>query len=239
MRLTHLLGSDVIDVDGVPVGSVHDVRLAEESPARRDSGPRLRVTALLLGPTAIGARLGFERGRLRGPWPLDAFFRAVHRRMRVAGWEEIAAIEEGRIRLRVPKGDLEDEVWTGDESLRLVDAGLELLDRQLVDPDGRMAGNVDDLELRFPGRGGPPAVSAILAGPGALANRIGGRLGTTVARIHERLRDCHIEGPARIDIGLVRSIGSDIELSVADDELETHRFERWVRDAVVAKIPGS
>jgi sporulation protein YlmC with PRC-barrel domain len=238
MRLTHLLGSEVIDVDGVPVGPVHDVRLAEESPASRDSGPRLRVTALLLGPTAIGARLGFERGRLRGPWPLDALFRAVHRRMRVAAWDEIAAIEHGRIRLRVPKRDLEDEVWTGDGSPRLVDAGLELLDRQLVDPDGRMAGNVDDLELRFPGQG-PPAVSAILAGPGALADRIGGRLGSTVARIHERLRDCHIEGPARIDIGLVRSIGSDIELSVANEELETHRFERWVRDAIVAKIPGS
>lgn len=239
MRSTHFLGSDVFDVHGQELGSVHDVRLVQDGPRIGSFGDGFRVRALLLGPTAIGARLGFERGQLRGPWPLDALFRAIHRRMLVATWDQVAAIEEHRIRLSVARDDLRSEVRTGDESPRLMDAGLELLDRQLVDPDGRMAGNIDDLELRLPDGAGPPSVTAILAGPGALANRIGGRLGTAVAQLHARLRDCHLEGPARIDFGVVRSIGSCVELSVSHEELETHRFERWVRDAIVAKIPGN
>jgi hypothetical protein len=33
---------------------------------------------------------------------------------------------------------------------RALEAGLQLLDRQLIDKDGRLAGKVDDLELEFP-----------------------------------------------------------------------------------------
>jgi hypothetical protein len=36
---------------------------------------------------------------------------------------------------------------------RVFDVGLEILDRQIVDADGRLAGKVDDLELVFPRRG--------------------------------------------------------------------------------------
>jgi hypothetical protein len=36
---------------------------------------------------------------------------------------------------------------------RTLEAALHLLDRQLVDKDGRLAGKVDDLELEFPAGG--------------------------------------------------------------------------------------
>ena len=55
---------------------------------------------------------------------------------------------------------------------RILEAGLHLLDRQLIDRDGRLAGKVDDLELEVPEGGGPPVVTAILAGPGALSRRV-------------------------------------------------------------------
>src|SRR4029079_7043540 len=86
---------------------------------------------------------------------------------------------------------------------RRLSAGLDLLDRQLVDPDGMMAGKVDDLgiELRGDGaspivneslsgpsaRGASPIVTEILAGPGALARRIGGKLGEHIAAVHAQL----------------------------------------------------
>src|SRR4029453_5839 len=47
------------------------------------------------------------------------------------------------------------------------EAGLHLLDRQLIDKDGRLAGKVDDLELELPSGGGPPVGPALLPGPGA------------------------------------------------------------------------
>src|SRR4029450_8950181 len=54
---------------------------------------------------------------------------------------------------------------------RILEAGLHLLDRQLIDADGRLAGKVDDLELEFPEGGGPPVVTAILVGPGGSPRR--------------------------------------------------------------------
>ena len=57
---------------------------------------------------------------------------------------------------------------------RVVDAGLHLLDRQVIDPDARNVCKVDDLELTVPEDGGAPYVTAILCGPGVLGRRLGG-----------------------------------------------------------------
>ena len=121
---------------------------------------------------------------------------------------------------------------------RVLEAGLHLLDRQLVDRDGRLAGKVDDLELEFPSGDGPPLVTAILAGPGALGRRIGGRLGALVEAAANRLRDGEPR-PARVSFGVVKRIGSAIELSVPRDELETNRLEAWARDHLIGHLPGA
>jgi sporulation protein YlmC with PRC-barrel domain len=122
---------------------------------------------------------------------------------------------------------------------RSLDAALQLLDRQLVDSDGRLAGTVDDLELTFPDGGGPPLVTAILAGPGALSRRIGGRLGAWLEGVANRLREGDDTQPARVPFGVVREIGSSIDLHVAKAELETERLEAWTRDHLIGKIPGA
>jgi sporulation protein YlmC with PRC-barrel domain len=122
---------------------------------------------------------------------------------------------------------------------RVLDAGLHLLDRQLVDKDGRLAGKVDDLELTFPEGGGPPQVTAILAGPGALSRRLGGRFGAWLEAVANRLRDGDDDHPARIPFAVVKQIGSAIDLSVAKAELETDRLEAWTRDRIIGKLPGA
>jgi hypothetical protein len=237
--MSDLLGAQIVDAGGTTIGRVYDVRLVQNGPPIGPFGAALRVEALLIGATAIGARLGFGRNDVRGPWPVRVAFDALHRGIQVPTWEQIASIEEGKIRLRVPSGQLARSVRPEVEAGRVVDAGLELLDRQMIDMNERMAGNVDDLELTFPSDGGPPLVTAILAGPGALARRIGGRIGGTIASIHERLQERGVEGPARVSFGAVTSIGSDVRLSVSRQDLEIHRFERWARDTIIAKIPGS
>src|SRR6266496_1573872 len=121
---------------------------------------------------------------------------------------------------------------------RTMDAGLRLLDRQLIDRDGCLVGNVDDLELTEPADG-PPRVTAILAGPGALAGRLGGRLGRWLEGVSNRLREGDEDRPARISFGLVTEIGSAVRLAGARADLETDRVERWVREHVIGRIPGA
>ena len=118
-------------------------------------------------------------------------------------------------------------------------AGLHLLDRQLVDRDGRMAGMVDDLELDYTEDEGQLYVAAILSGPGALANRFrrdtfGGWMRFVHAIVAPGERD-----PARIAFNLVQDIGNHITLAGNRDEVGTASAERWFRDHVIAHIPGS
>jgi sporulation protein YlmC with PRC-barrel domain len=120
---------------------------------------------------------------------------------------------------------------------RVLEAGLHLLDRQLIDSDGRLAGKVDDLELEVPEGGGPPVVTAILAGPGALSRRIGGRAGAWLEAVANRLRGD--QRPARVPFGMVKRIDSAVDLSVAKAELETNRLEAWTRDHLIGHLPGA
>jgi sporulation protein YlmC with PRC-barrel domain len=126
-----------------------------------------------------------------------------------------------------------------DVAKRVIDAGLNLLDRQILDRDGMMSGNVDDLELTVPADGGPPVITAILAGPGALARRLGSRSGRWLENIHSRLHPSEQPGPARVAFGVVTRVGDHVEIAVSRGDLDVSRFEKWVRDHIIVKIPGA
>jgi hypothetical protein len=74
MRLGELLGVEVVDEHGTPVGKVHDVRLEQADPELAGVGPCLRVEGLIVGRRALGARFGFGRGGVQGPWLLKVVF---------------------------------------------------------------------------------------------------------------------------------------------------------------------
>lgn len=242
MRLTDILDARLVDRDGVDLGRIRDVWLVQDGPPAGPFGAALRVERFLAGEAAVGSRLGYERASMTGPWPLAAFFHRRHAHGVSARWSDVAALEEGRVRLRLAGAELEPPKSVEEMQAlapgRVLSAGLDLLDRQLVDPDGRMAGKVDDLELELRDDG-PPVVVSILAGPGALARRLGGRLGGWTASMHDRLKDPEQEGPARVSFGVVARIGKEVDLTVGREDLDTFEFERWTRDHVIAKIPGS
>lgn len=124
---------------------------------------------------------------------------------------------------------------------RVLHAGLHLLDRQLVDRNGHLAGKVDDLELRADEDTGNLFVVAILSGPGVLLQRHGSRvLGPWLQRVH-RLAWPGGENrePARISMERVSEIGPDLVVAADDHELGSYSVERWFRDHVIAHIPGS
>jgi hypothetical protein len=123
---------------------------------------------------------------------------------------------------------------------RRVWAVLELLDRQLVDRNGRLVGKVDDVEFEVDDEPGAlPRVTALLSGLGALANHIGGDSGAALAAAERRLAARRDRQPSRVDIALVRELGSSVELDAVREDIDTNRAERWTRDVIVDKIPGA
>lgn len=113
---------------------------------------------------------------------------------------------------------------------RVLDAGLELLDRQILGPDGVPVSTVDDLELTTPGDLAhldpekPPVVQALLTGPILMTRIFGGRL-----------PDSRF---LRIPWKVVADVETVVKVGVAADTLDASWTERWVRDHVIARIPG-
>jgi sporulation protein YlmC with PRC-barrel domain len=119
-----------------------------------------------------------------------------------------------------------------------IDAMLQLLDRQILDPDGRMVAKVDDVEVeeRADGR---LVVTALLTGPGALGPRLGGALGAISSRAWARLTGKESGDSNPIDYSLVADIGSAITLSVSRATAGVDGFEVWARTRIIAALPGS
>ena len=118
-------------------------------------------------------------------------------------------------------------------------AGLQLLDRQILDRDGYMAGNVDDLEIERTPDTGELHVTAVLSGPGALAGRFGWRrLSSWLWHIHQHERPAGHE-PRRIPLRHVADIGDHVTVSLGREEMGSALTEHWVREHVIAHIPGS
>jgi sporulation protein YlmC with PRC-barrel domain len=240
MRAAHLLGKEVRDRTDRALGEVHDIRMVRQGPPIGGFGASFQVHSLVAGAVALGSRLGLDRADVRGPWPLKALMAWLHEDLVSVHWSHVWAIEEHVIRVRsvVPKGVHHAGPEHGDPPGKAIDAGLQLLDRQIVDVNGELAGKVDDLELAFPEEpGAPPYASAILTGPGALSHRIGGRLGLWIDRAHQGLSDD--PRPPSISFGVVKRIDNHLELSVSRDELATMRFEDWTREKIIERIPGS
>ncbi|MEA2461325.1 MAG: hypothetical protein QOH90_1502 [Actinomycetota bacterium] len=120
-----------------------------------------------------------------------------------------------------------------------MDAGLDILDVQIVDKDGRMSGVVDDLDFSWDEETGAPYVSSILSGPEALGTRLGGRIGLWMASVHARLHDREDPGPAKISIGVVKKISNHVEITVSREDLDISRSPDWARDTIISKIPGA
>jgi sporulation protein YlmC with PRC-barrel domain len=119
-----------------------------------------------------------------------------------------------------------------------VDIHLKLMDRQVVDRDGRLVCKVDDLELQ-PGPDGVPVVTAILVGPRALGPRLGGRLGRWVTALASRFADSPGDDPLRIPFGAVTDVHSAVDVDRSRDELAVDPLEGWVDRHLVARLPGS
>jgi hypothetical protein len=78
----------------------------------------------------------------------------------------------------------------------------------------------------------------ILAVTLGILTAIGGFV-DTIAGMATRLQRRTPPGPIRIPIDIVRATGAAVTLSVSRDLLAEPELETWLRDHVIARIPGS
>ena len=126
------------------------------------------------------------------------------------------------------------------EAGRVLHAGLQLLDRQVVDRTGRLCGKVDDLELSDPDEAGNLHVVAIVCGPGALLTRTRHRrLGHWLREMTRHVFPSARDDPVRVPFSSVADVGNHVTLAMDSEEVATFAVERWTRDHVIGHIPGS
>jgi sporulation protein YlmC with PRC-barrel domain len=110
-----------------------------------------------------------------------------------------------------------------------LDIGLHVVDRQLLDKDGRRCGNVDDLAIEG-GAGEVPEVVALLVGPGYWRQRAGwvGRLAGWIGG----------GGKVRVDWSEVERVDSAVRLKHDATSLGLGAGDDRLRP-YLEKIPGA
>ena len=106
MRLTELLGAEVVDQAGQSAGRVHDVLLVQDGPLMGGFGAGLRLDGLIVGRRAVGARLGYERREMHGPLLVKLLAGWLRHDGRFVAWDRVRAIEPDRIHISGSAADL-------------------------------------------------------------------------------------------------------------------------------------
>lgn len=102
MRLSDLLGRDVVDGVGRRLGRVVDVRLAADGEGPGFAG-RLVVDGMLVSPRHPGSLLGYDRREEQGPWLVRTVVRRLQRDMTYVRWDDVAEWTEREIVVRAAR----------------------------------------------------------------------------------------------------------------------------------------
>lgn len=118
-----------------------------------------------------------------------------------------------------------------------LDLARDVLDKQVVDQDETKMGRVDGLVLELRGDQ-PPRVAAIEMGFVVLARRIHPRVESWVERLRRRF-SVRKTARYRVPWSKVKDVNPyQIQLDVKAAETPAFDWEKWLRDHVVAKVPG-
>jgi sporulation protein YlmC with PRC-barrel domain len=112
-----------------------------------------------------------------------------------------------------------------------------LLDKEVLDRRGESMGRVDGvgLELRD---GEPPRIAWLEVSGVTILRRLHPRLGAWAERWRRRHGPPERE-PLRIPWERVRAVARDIKVDLEASKTPARAWEQWLRDRVVARIPGA
>jgi len=81
--------------------------MVQDGPAIGQFGARLRLSGLIVGRYALGARFGYDRGAMKGPWLLKYVVGATGRSGRYIEWERVRSLDPAHGRIEI-SGSVDD-----------------------------------------------------------------------------------------------------------------------------------
>jgi len=103
-RVSDLLDRHVVDEHGRDLGAVHDVHLVQDGPLLAGGLAAPRIHGLLAGRASVGTLLGYvgrpgyaREVETKGPWPIRAFVRWLHRHATYVPWDAVRELGPERI----------------------------------------------------------------------------------------------------------------------------------------------
>lgn len=114
----------------------------------------------------------------------------------------------------------------------------DVLDQQIIDSKQLKAGKVDGIALEVePGKA--PRVAYLDCGMNVRMRRISPRLARWLHRLSVGFRGGQEPRPYRIPFSKVEQVLISVNLKVDARELSDFHLEDWLRERVIAKIPGN
>ena len=113
-----------------------------------------------------------------------------------------------------------------------LDLVCDVLDKRMIDRDGRAMGRVDGIALEQRA-GQPPRVSALLVGPSALGHRLSPALGRSIEAIEHALGMAKGR-PVRIAFKHVLKTEPDVKVDLAVGDTAVDVVEQKLRGWIVA-----
>ena len=113
----------------------------------------------------------------------------------------------------------------------------DLLDKQLVDREGEPLGRVDGIVMSY-SADAPPRITHFELGAQTLARRLPPPFRGVLAWLANRLSPRGMQ-PYRVEVSRVIQLGRTIRIDIDGTRSAAHDTERWVRDHIIGRIPGS
>jgi len=113
----------------------------------------------------------------------------------------------------------------------------DLLDKQLVDREGEALGRVDGIIMAY-SADAPPRITHFELGAQTLARRLPRPFRGALSALAHRLTP-RGDDPYRIEVGRIVQLGRTIKIDIDGSRSAARKTELWIRDHVIARIPGS
>lgn len=122
--------------------------------------------------------------------------------------------------------------------MKRLDLARDVLDKQVVDRDETKMGRVDGIVLELRGDQ-PPRVQVLEMGFVVLARRVHPRVESWLERLRRRF-SVRRTARYRVAWSKVMEVKPDhVQIDVEADETPAFDWERWLRNHVIAKLPGA